>query len=102
MGERRHADVDTQGNVGALLPPSGDVGNALELEERVDDDRTNARLDGELDLGDGLGDAVEDDLPRAKAARNALISSPPALTSTLMPLRSTALRNHRLEQALLA
>jgi hypothetical protein len=38
----------------------------------------------------------------ANPTRSALSSSPPELTSTLMPASRTTFRNHRLEQALLA
>src|ERR1019366_6755996 len=40
--------------------------DALELVDRVDDERPDARLDGGADLVAGLGDPVEDDLRRSE------------------------------------
>ena len=67
VSERRHVDVDPQVDRGRDAERARHLGDALQLIDGVDDERPDARLNGAADLVAGLGDAVEDDLPRREA-----------------------------------
>jgi hypothetical protein len=62
---------EAQGDVGALVQRRRHVADALQLEQGIDVDRLDRRVDRRGDLGAGFGDAVEHDGPvlEAGAAR---------------------------------
>ena len=62
-----HVEVDAQRDAGFDPQVGGHVGDALQFEDRVDDDRLDRGLQRGSDLVEGLRHAVEDDLLRREA-----------------------------------
>jgi hypothetical protein len=76
MRERRHVHVDARGHGGHPVHGGGDFADPAQLVHGVDHEGAHADGDPTLDLGLGLGDAVEHDLPRPEPGGQRLVQLP--------------------------
>ena len=102
VSERRHVDVDARGHRGHRAHAGRDLADPAQLVQGVDHEGAHAAGDRAPDLVPVLATPLNTICRGAKPTASALSSSPPALTSMLLPAARATRRTHRLEQALLA
>ncbi len=76
MRERGHVHVDARGHGGHAAHGGGHLADPAQLIHGVDHEGADAHGDPTLDLGLGLGDAVEHDLPRLEPRGQRLVQFP--------------------------